>query len=323
MPLYVKILIIFGSMVTLGLLSFIVYQQIQISHRQDSIEQNVIAQKQLVDGIVRSQASWTTKEDMDKFIKDNGVNLKAIQDDLSKLHADVVAANTISAHSNGQHQTDVPSTGTGPTNPNPPSPDKDPFGYQTRQQTLTLNEDFGTLKVPVGQVGFSAWKATPWDITINPREYNVTNVVGTDENRRLYFYNKFTVKTNDKTYEIPITTAQTVQEVPTAKFSLWNPRLFLGVDAGVNITQFKGEVTPNVSLGIMSYGQYKKQPDFSILEVGAGVGTISQKGQVSVTPFTYNIGKSIPLMNNLYIGPSLHIGFNGDISVMGGIRVGL
>src|SRR5678815_4156297 len=82
MPLYQKILIWLGAVVVVGALGFIIYKQNEISNRQTAIEQNIIASKQLVDGIVRSQSSWATREDMEKFIKDNGVNLRAIQDDL-------------------------------------------------------------------------------------------------------------------------------------------------------------------------------------------------------------------------------------------------
>lgn len=326
MSLSTKILIWAGAVLTIGLLAFIVYKQVEISNRQQAIETQVVLQKQLVDNIVRSQSTYATKDDIDKFIKDNGVNLKAIQDDLDKLHAEVNSVNAIIVTSNGQHGTNIPSTGTGPVNPNPTPVDPsnpDPFGYLAKQQNLDLNEDFSGVKVPIGSVGFSAWQKAPWSLTVLPREYHVTNVIGTDENQRTYVYNKFSVKAGDKTYDVKIASAQTEQVYPEAKWSWWNPRLFVGADGGVNISQPKGEFTPSINVGIMSYGRYKTQPDFSILGVGVGYGTISTKPQLIVTPVTYNIGKHIPLMNNTYIGPSLHVGTNGDISIMGGIRVGL
>jgi hypothetical protein len=324
MTLTTKILIWVGGVLLVSTLGFIVYKQIEISTRQQAIEANVVAQKQLVDGIVRSQATWATKGDVDNLIKNNGINLQAIQNDLDKLHAAVSSINVAVAVSTGQHAVNVPTTSGPIVNPNPIDPaNPDPYGYMSKQQQLALNEDFGTVKVPFGSVGFSAWQKDPWNYDVKSREYHLNTVVGTDENQRQYYYNKFVVKVDGKDYEVPIKTATTSQVYPTAKFSWWNPRLFVGADGGVNISQGKGEFTPSASIGIMSYGRYKTQPDFSILEVGAGYGTVSKKAQLVITPITYNIGKHIPLMNNTYIGPSLSIGAGGDISLMGGIRVGL
>ena len=295
------------------------------SNRQLAIETQITAQKQLIDGIVRSQSSWATKDDVDKFIKDNGVNLKAIQDDVNKLHAEITAANTIVVDSNGQHVGNLKSTGTGPKNPNPvpTTGNADPFGYQSKQQNLAIAEDFGSVKVPIGTIGFSAWQQAPWNINIRAREYHVTTVVATDENQKDTIYNKFEVKVNDKKYEVPIKTATTQQVYPTAKFSLWNPRLFLGVNGGVGVRPLAGEFTPSVSVGIMSYGKYKTQPDFSVLQVGVGYGVVSKRPQIIVSPGAYNVGQHIPLMHNLYVGPSLGVGTDGNVFIMGTLNVAL
>lgn len=327
MTLSTKILIWIGAVLLVGTLGFIIFKQIENSNRQLAIQTELVAQKQLIDGIMRSSAQWGTKDDINKFITDNGVNLKAIQDDLSTLHAEVNAVNVLVATSNGQHGINIPSGPTIPNNPvnsNPIDPkNPDPFGYQKTQQNLALNEDFGTLKVPLGSVGFSAWQEKPWSIDIKAREYNVATVVGTDENQRMYFENKFSLKVDGKEYDVPIKAATTKQIYPEAKFSWWNPQLFLAVDGGVGLSPVRGEFTPGVRVGIMSYGKYKTQPDFSVLQVGGGFGTVSQRPQVTVSPVMYNIGQHIPLMHNTYLGPSLGIGTDGNVTIMGGIAVGL
>jgi hypothetical protein len=297
MTLSTKILIWLGGVLLVGALGFIIFKQIENSNRQLAIESHLVEQKQLIDGIVRSQSQWTTKEDLSKFITDSGVNLKAIKADLDKLHAEVNAVNVITAASQGQQVTNIPTTHPGPVNPNPVDPkNPDPFGYMQRQQNLDLNENFASLKVPLGTVGFSAWQEKPWSIDIKAREYKVASVVGTDEDQRMYFYNKFTVSVDNKDYEIPIKTATTKQEYPEAKFSWLNPRLYLGVEGSVGLNPVQGEFTPSANIQIMSYGKYKKQPDFSILQVGAGYGVISKRPQVLVMPVSYNIGQHIPLI---------------------------
>ena len=337
-PTLTKIIIAVGAIVTFGALAFMIYNQVQLKNQQTAIQTQIVAQQQLVDGIMRSQSQYATAADLAKFAADSNINLKAIQDNLSQLNAQVASINVITADSNGQNATNLPSTGTGPSNPNPPPPvtvpctpggmatcpNTDQYGYQTAQQNLALNEDFGTVKVPFGTVGFSAWQQNPWDVVISPREYNVDTVVGTDQNERQYFYNKFTVKVGDKDYDIPIKTATTKQQVPTASFSWWNPRLVMGLDGGINITHVQGEFTPSLGVGVMSYGQFKTTPDFSILEISAGYGTVNKTAEVVITPVAYNIGKNLfsPLMNNTYIGPSLMIGTDGSIGAGVGLRVG-
>jgi len=324
MSLSTKILIWLGGILLVGALGFIIYTQIQISKRQEAIEQNVVAQKLLVDGIVRSQSTWATRDDVEKFIKDNGLNLKAIQEDLDKLHAEVSSINVAIASSKGQIGTHIPTTPGPVINPGPIDPkNPDPYGYMKRQQTFVLNEDFGSIKIPIGSVGFSAWQKEPWNYDIKARDYKLATVVGTDENQRQYFYNKFTVQTDGKEYVVPIKTATTEQVFPEAKFSWWNPRLFLGVDGAVGLAPVKGEFTPNLGVQIMSYGRYKTQPDLSVLQVGAGYGTISKTPQLVITPISYNIGKHLPLMNNTYIGPSLGVGTDGNVFIGAGLRVGL
>lgn len=329
----IKIIIAIAAILTFGALVLIIYNQEQHKTQLTAIQTQVVAQQQLIDGIVRSQSSYATSADLAKFATDNDINLKAIQDNLKNLNSQLTAINVITANSTGQNTTNVPSSGTGPKNPNPPSvvactngtcPNQDPFGFQKVQQNLTLNEDFANVKVPIGTVGFSAWQQNPWDLSILAREYNVDTVVGTDENERQSFYNKFTVKVDGKNYDIPIKTATTKQQVPTASWSWWNPRLLMGLDGAINISSVKGEFTPNINLGIMSWGQYKTTPDFSILEVGVGYGTVNKTAELVVTPVAYNIGKKLfsPLMNNTYLGPSLQIGTDGSFGAGVGLRVG-
>lgn len=336
MSLLNKILLVLLGLVVLGSAGFIIYTEHRMSARQDAIEQSVIAQKQLADNITRAMADWTTKADLDKFAQENNININAIKDDLAKLNANVTAINISTTSSTGQVATNLTSTSThpnvGPTTPVPtvdcngtqiPCPNADPFGYRANTQTLTLNEEFGTTKVPLGDVGFSAVAAAPWSINLLPRQYKSVTVLGTDENQRTLAYNKFTVNVNNKDYDLTVNTSQIQQVYPDPKFTLWNPRLYLGFDGGVNVNSLTGSAGPNLNLQVMSYGKYKTQPDFSILQVGAAYDMVAQKPAAILTPFSYNVGQHLPLMNNLYVGPSIQLNTAGNLSATLGIRVGL
>lgn len=330
MSLSSKILIFVGALVLLIVGGVVVYKQFEISARQDAIEKQVVAQKELADGITRAMAQYATKQDIDNMAKDNNVNLKTIQDDLKKLNASITAINVVTTKSLPQVEANVSSTGTQPGSnvPAVAACYSDPNKYQQNTQKLSLNEMFtGTdgknLSIPFGEVGFSAWQDKPWNYNTVAREYKSVTVLGTDENQRQYAYSKFSIGANGKDYDVKIGTSTFKQEYPDPKFSFFNPRLYLGVDGGINLSTLHGEAAPNVSVQLMSYGKYKTQPDLSILQVGAGYNIEAKKPSLSLTPIMYNVGKHLPLMNNLYIGPSIQVSTAGEIGIMGGIKVGL
>ena len=328
-------IILINAVIIVGLSAFIFYKENESSKRQKEIETNIVKQKELVDNITRSMNEYATKKDIETYIQNNNINLKAIKDDMKLLGAEISAVNDYSVDSVGYHKTNIGSTNTGETNPNPhtptidcngqkiPCPNTDPFGYLQKQQMLTLQEQFANINVPIGEVGFSAWQQKPWEVKILSRTYHMTSVIGIDGNQRQYFYNKVSVNIAGKSYDVKINTATTKQEYPEAKFNLWNPRLFLGIDSGLNLSNTEFEFSPNLSVGFISYGRYKTQPDVSILQLGIGYSTVNNIFQFSITPLAYNVGKHLPLMNNLYMSPSIYINVNGDISIMGGIKTAL
>lgn len=339
MSLSTKILIWVGILITAGAMAFIIYNQINNAKQQAAIQQQLIQQKTLVDGLVQSANQYTTKDDLNKFIQDNAGNLKAIQDNLASLGAQITAANVVTANSNGQVATNIPSTSTKPSGTTPAPtvvscpgggsvtcPSVDPFGYEANVQTLALNEDFATLKVPVGSVSFNASQQAPWSVNIAPREYKVTSVIGTDENQRVYVDNKFTIQEGTKTYIVPIKTDQTEQVFPAPKFYWWNPQVVVGVDGGLSLTRFpqvQGEVAPSINFGVMSYGKFKTQPDVSVLQLGAAYETITKRPGLVITPVAVNLGSILPLLHNTYIAPSIHISTDGTVYGDVGLRLQL
>jgi hypothetical protein len=313
-----KILIICCVLLGVGLVSYMIYNQEVIKKQNTQLQSQVVAQQQLIDGIVRSQSQYASAADLAKFAADNDINLKAIQTNLQSLNSQLSSINVITADSSGQIATNVSSTSTGPANPNPVAAGtSDPFGYMKNEQQLALNEDFGTLKVPFGTVGFSAWQAAPWNINILPREYNVDTVVGVDANERQTFYNKFTVDIGGKTYDIPIKKATTEQRLPKATFSWWNPKLFLTAGGGLNITSLpvNGSFNVGATMEIMSYGIYQTSPTLSILQLGAGYQSNKNQFTAIINPINYNVGKLVPgnLANNTYLGPSIQFSPNGNV----------
>lgn len=320
-----KILIYVGAVAILCGVGFLLFKQNELSRRQEQIQASIVEQKALLGDIMRSGSRYGTTQELEEFISKHGLNILNLKEDLKKLDSKINSGNVIVVDSSGQTQTDIPSTSVGPENPDGKVlTDQlkydmsicDPFGYLSRQQNLTLNEKFGNHEVPIGDVGFSAWKSNPWSITIPARQYKVINVAATDENQRTTYYNKFMVNANGKDYDINISSAQSVQQVPKASFHWWNPRLYLSTGGGYNISNNEGNVNAGINIGIMSYGKYKNQPDLSILQLGVGADFVSRRPVATVAPFNINIGNlaNSSLVRNTFLGPAFQVDTRGSMS---------
>jgi len=321
----VKTAIIGAVLLILSGMAFIIKVQYDTIKKLQTIQQSVVEQKDIGDGIIRAQSSYLTKEDLDKLIKAQGLNLDAIRKDLSSLSADVKAINITNVVTPGYDGRFIPVSGTGDPNPTPPKPNDpvlDKYGYFAKTQELKLDEPFNKdLSVPFGITGFSAWQDKPWSLKVYPRSYDVTTVIGQDQEGRHYAYSKFQIEVEGKKYVVPITTAKIEEEYPSPKF-FFNPRLYLGLDGGAILTPpVRAEITPSVGVSLFSYGKTKITPDWSFLTIGVGYATQTQNGVLILSPVNYNVGKVIPLMSNFQIGPSISVDVKGNIGLYFGGRV--
>lgn len=328
-----KILVILGILLGIFAISFIIYKQIEISNRQKEIESSIIKQKDIGDNIIRSMSQYATAKDLEKTIKDSSFDLSKINKDLDVLNSKVDSINKILITSVGYDWHDLPSTGAIVNKDQKsiveiPCGDKkitcltDPNNYFGTTQFRDIQEIFGETRVPFGRASFSAARSNPWDILVLQREYKIATVSAIDENNRTTNYNKFQISVGGKEYALPITKAETTQVYPDAKMRWFSPRLYVGVDGGVT-SHATPDFGPKIQMFFMNYGKYVQTPDFAILGVGLSAGALDKRGYVSVTPFSYNIGKHIPFIQNTHLGLSLNVGFDATLAVMGGINVGL
>jgi len=319
------------------LVVLVVFNVKQCSDNSDLREQ-VVEMKQLQDGIMRSQAKYASKEDIEKLAKQVDVNLDVIRDDLENFNAEIKGISVILAKSIGQNQTNIPSTHTYPkptdpeTPPNPHTcpdnePCEDPFGYLTNAQVLALSEIFSDdTNVPIGSVTFESWKEKPWSVFQYPRDYHVTTVLGQDEDGRHYTYHKFQIGVDGEKYTIPITSAQFLEEYPEPSFHWWNPRVGIGLYGGVGFNTsplpdenvVTGVVAPNISFSPFSYGATKVKPDWVFARLGVGYDLAQQTANFSLAPAMWNIGSEVDFIQNTYIGPVVGVDTDGNVSVGAG-----
>ena len=305
-------------------LLFIVKSQNDIIQRQKMIEQSFIEQKELVNGITRSQSSLMTKKDLETWAKANKIDLDPIKKDLDTLGASVEGIQTVKVQTPGYKGANLPSTKETP-NPDPVvvDPDNpDPFGYLNKRQELKLDEPFGNATVPFGSVGFSAWKENPWDLQIKPREYGVDTVLGVNEDGQHIPYTKVYVSVDGKRQEVKISESKWREVLPENRFR-FDPRLYAGMDGGVYFTKVSGAATPNLELSLFSYGKTKSNPEWTFLGFGLGYEMVSKELAIVLTPVAYNIGKPLPLVDNVHLRPTLMATPKGDFGIMLGVGFGL
>lgn len=332
--------IITSIILLIGLLSIVIYQQIQLKNQQLEIEKSIVQQKELSNLVLRSMSSYASKEDIDNIARSYNLNLDEIKKDLSKLDANFSSLNKVTVVSNGYTQSNLPSDNVTNVNPNDGTDNngnviscsngdqkieciQDPLNYFKTTQYFNLTEKFSNTNIPIGNVGFTASKSKPWSVSILDRKYNLINVIGKDRDGRDYVYNKFVINVDNKDYEIKITDARTVQEYPESKISWFNPRLMLGSDFGAKLSPFEANISPNITIATTSYGKYNKQPDFYFVNIGLGYDAVSRSPNITFAPVIYNFGKHLPAVYNSYIGPSVSMDFKQNLGINLAIRVGL
>lgn len=319
--------------VIISVLVVIIKYQYDLLQKQKGIADSVVEMRQLQDGWVRDSARYATKDDLKAFAKSNDVDLAPVKKDLEKLDADITGISRILSRTPGYNGTNLPSTSTNPGGVKPPEvkcPDgnviecPDKYGHLKNTQVLELNEPFSNKQnIPFGQVKFSSWREKPWDLSIKPREYSVVTVLSTDPDGRHYVHNKFQVGVDNKKYNVPIEKADFVEVYPSNEFR-FSPQLVLGLGAGVHLDPpLRGEIAPNIGLSLFSYGKTKINPTFMFLLLGPGYEINDQYFNFMLSPVMYNIGDPIPLIRNLYIGPSLSVDLKGSFGVFGNIGVSL
>ena len=313
------------------LVGYIAHQNRKIKELQTKIDSGPNGQKDLGNGVTKSGSKDGTQKDVINTAQSAGVDTKPIIDDTKKSGSQIIGVQVNETSSQGSKKTGIKSSGSEPLPNNDngtkvavnngcePNPDK--HGYLKREERHDITEKFGQLSVPVGSVWFNATLQNPWSEEIKPRKYKHVTVLAEDEDHRKTVYSTFMIEVDGKQYKLPIESSQFTQTKPPMRFR-WNPRLNLGVGAGINIpTAFESNVSLGISIG--SYGQFRSSPDWYFGIVSAGYGIKSESFLIGVSPFAYKMSKYIPFTESIYISPDVNIGTNGKISILASIRLGL
>jgi hypothetical protein len=314
-----EILAIVALAIVCVLLFFVIKNQKEIIDRQNTIELSIVEQKQLSDQILRSKSSYLTKDQLENVLKENKVDLNPLKKDLETLKAEVKGINITVIRSVKIDDTDVVSTG---QEVKPGDKVKeDTYNYLNTKQSLFINEKLADQYIPFGEVSFSAWRERPWDRKIYEREYKHIGVLSYDRDGKGYFHNKFSIKVDNKEYEIKVDNSSFYQEYPKEEWG-FTPRIYAGFGVGASAS-LKPVIAPSVGVALFSYGKTKIDPTFVFVIPGVGYDTVSQKVNGELGLVYYNIANHLPLVSNLFVGASVLSNFGGDMSGLISLKVGL
>lgn len=188
-------------------------------------------------------------------------------------------------------------------------------------ETTIYHKDTEGKDIPIGiaQYNPNLPDEDKWLIGTYPLEYKTKIITSTDKkgNESVtvegWIENNFLPESEGKKYPISLRNVEWVKRVPRNKSFMFNPRLSL------NVTASDISIYPSIGISAFSYGKTTGDMDWRFLEIG--IGGNKEDIIFHFSPAEYNIGKQIPIIENLFIGPMVNInekgeyGFGGQISI--------
>ena len=277
---------------------------------QAQVEKSNIAYKQLSDTLARAQSEMVTKAELNQIATTIGVDLGKIKGDLSKLDARLRAVGETVASIEGGINSDQGSDD---------SIDHDPGQQPEECKLCDIHEYTASIQVkdvkigsmPHASVEFDASREKPWTIRYDDVDVKVKTIVGEQEkeNGHLVFYhtislvNKSRPELINKEFKLKVVSSEFKENISTEKrFYWWAPHLDLNFDNNFSLSE-KDLYRPGTSLGfsVCAYGRTKSDNDWRFIRIAVGINT-NKNPYLLVEPARYNLGRYLPIMNDLWIG---------------------
>lgn len=331
------IITIISCVLIIGLLVLGFFAWKNTKKENEQLRSQITEFKALTETLVRGSTTWATKKDLEEQLKNllTKEELAALNKDLREIGASlIVVGNTV-----GRVERRVAKLEASDSQiPNPGGGIECPSGGLIDTHEYTRNTQVKELVdanvAPVALVKFDASSATPWDYETYEKEYKLTTIVGKRDSGQMVLDYKLTYSVPEKgtkEYPIKIVSSDHLQVKNKNKMFWVNPTLDISVFGGGTVSQFApgpGRPSPfsagvDLGLNISSYGETKVDSSFKFFRVGVGYNIERQSAHLSVAPITYNVGKPLPLITNLYVGPTLAVDTAGGITLNLGVGLQL
>lgn len=291
--------------------------------------------KKLTEDLSRSSSEWVKREDIEKELKTlmNKEDLEKVKEDLKKLDADLNAiGKTIGVVKGKVSRLEKSDREEGEKPPVEICKETgkaiDIHGYTKKVQVKKI-EDINSA--PIASVKFDASNKTPWNYEVFGKEYKLLTIIGKKESGQLTFHHQLQYSVpsvSNKLYPINILSSQ-YKQVPESNKWFWlNPKLDINFFIGgmfYKIGDLYGRPDSILSMGIdlglslSSYGYNKVDSWFRLFRFGLGYNIERQGGTLSFAPISFNIGKPLPLLTNLYFSPQISIDTTSGLTLNAGI----
>jgi hypothetical protein len=293
------------------------------------LKNDIIQFKRLTKDLVRSSNKWTTKDDLENYLKSNITkkDFELLKKDLNSVNSDIEAVGKTIGVIGYRISELEGSDERGSSNDNVTICKDDGrlidiHGYTKHPQIKNIND---INDAPIAKIQFNAINSRPWTYEIYGREYNLTTIVGKREDGQLTFHHKlaYSVQGVDtKAYPIHIVSSDYKQLIQENKWFWFNPRIDASFSVGGVVYSLANNfgrsnnilsIGLDIGLSLSSYGETKVDSLLRIFRIGLGYNIERQSGMVSFVPLTFNLGKMVPLLTNLYMFPQIGLDTNGGV----------
>jgi hypothetical protein len=316
-----------GLLVGLGALGYAAYQAIMEENIR--LRGEITEFKQLTDTLVRSSTEWVTRDDLEATLASSltARDLEALYKDIRRLEARLVGVGTTVGVLAGTIMAPHPSPEQGEVNPHVEEAGDgrliDVHRYTERPQIDLLRD---ANQASLARVTFDASRAQPWSAEVFERNYLLTTVVSEKESGQLILHHNLRYTTSadgDKEFPVALSSSEFKQTPLASKFHWLNPRLDMGVFAGLTAQEVPifgdndtlASVGLDLGVSLSSYGETRLDSWWRFFRLGAGYNANRRAFQMSFSPALFNLGKVAPLITDLGVGPNVGVDTGGGLTV--------
>lgn len=168
------------------------------------------------------------------------------------------------------------------------------------------------------EVESKRWRTGTYPLEFNHTVIETEHKDGTfDRAVEVHITNGKNSETRDREYPIDIKDIKWERfEISDKSMSWWNPRISIG-------SMVYSRIAPALDISLMSYGRTEVDMDWRFLSFGVGYHKSRDISFINATftPVSWNVGKCLPIIDNLFIGPQVIVEDFNSIHYGAGISV--
>lgn len=317
--------IILLSLIPLGIL---LYQNNKLKEQITQYAGQLdISHKALTKSLQRAETKLAkNNKELDIFAEQNGINIKAVQEDLDSLGGRLEAvasteAKTVTVvHNNYLSDSTTNSKIEIPICKSDGRP-IDIYSYTKRIETKELSDSNG---MRIANVSFTAAEKRPWNSKTYGITYKILNTIGKGPNNQVILTTELTAENPEaqpgKIFRIKGVSSRVLQAPePSPNFDWWNPSLYLMGQLALIVHE---EIDFSASLSI-GFSIWSYSDNWRFFGVSAGYDAFQRTFRASFIPVLYNIGGPLPLLTNLWVYADIGISHLGSVSIGFGLATSI